>query len=209
MFRVPFRMLSLALLVSIGILASAASAQAGVLVSSAPSCSSEPLSQPFLPWGDPASYTLSPGGSFENTMRGWTLTGGAAVTSGNETFYVGGSNDSKSLALPAGSSATSASVCVGIQNPTVRFFARNGGSATSTLQVNVLFEDSLGNVQSAPLATLTAGAAWQPTSQIPIVANLLPLMPDNTTAVAFTFTPQGSGGDWHIDDLYVDPWGRT
>jgi hypothetical protein len=26
--------------------------------------------------------------------------------------------------------------------------------------------------------------------------------------VAFRFTPQGKGGNWQIDDVYVDPWAR-
>src|SRR5438445_11535449 len=43
----------------------ASPAHAGVLVSSAPDCNSESLSQPFLRWLDPLGYTLVPGGGFE------------------------------------------------------------------------------------------------------------------------------------------------
>jgi hypothetical protein len=43
---------------------------------------------------------------------------------------------------------------------------------------------------------------------MPIVANLLPLLPGDHTPVAFRFTPVGLGGDWRIDDLYVDPYRR-
>ena len=38
-----------------------------------------------------------------------------------------------------------------------------------------------------------------------MIANLLPLLPDARTAVAFRFSPTGAG-DWDIDDVYVDPW---
>jgi hypothetical protein len=186
----------------------AAPAHAGILVSSATSCSTESLSQPFLPWVDVSQYTQVPGGSFESGSPGWALSGAAAVTSGNESYSVGGSSDATSLALPGGSSATSPSMCVGIQNPTLRLFARNGGSLLSSLRVDVLFEDSLGNVQSLPIQTIVAGSRWQPTLATPLLVNLLPLLPGNETAVAFRFTPQGWGGDWHIDDVYVDPWQR-
>jgi hypothetical protein len=41
---------------------------------------------------------------------------------------------------------------------------------------------------------------------MPIGVNLLPLLPGNYTAVAFRF--RASGGDWQIDDVYVDPYCR-
>jgi hypothetical protein len=197
------------MLASIATFAAAAPAQAGALLSSAPSCASESLSQPFLPWADPASYTLAPGGSFEAGSAGWSLSGGAAVTAGNEPFHVTAATDSSSLALPAGSSATSAAVCVDIYHPTIRLFARNGGSALSTLKVEVLSEDATGTVSATPIASVLGGSSWQPTTQIPIVVNLLSLLPGDETAIAFRFTPQGAAGDWHIDDVYVDPYGRS
>src|SRR4051812_44477972 len=61
----------------------------------------------FAPWNDDRLYTLTPDGGFENGADGWTLDDGAAVADGNETFDVGGAADQRSLALPAGSSATS------------------------------------------------------------------------------------------------------
>lgn len=186
----------------------APSAQAGLLVSSATSCDSETLSQPFLRWADPLSYTLSPGGSFEAGAPGWTLKSGAAVKSGNESFYVHGAGEQYSLALPGGSSATSRALCVGIDHPSLRFFARNGGSLLSTLKVDVVFEDSLGHVLTAPVGVIAAGSSWAPTLPQVVAVSLLPLLPDNRTAVAFRFTPVGLGGDWHIDDVYVDPWNR-
>ena len=43
-------------------------------------CPSAPLAHPFLPWLDPAAYTLAPNGDLESGGAGWTLGGGAAVT---------------------------------------------------------------------------------------------------------------------------------
>lgn len=186
-----------------------AAAQAGPLVASAPNCDEQTLSQPFLPWADPAQYTLAPNGGFEQGSSKWSLSGDAAVVSGNESYYVRSADDSKSLRLGSDSSATSGTVCVGIEHPTLRLFARNTGSALSTLRVDVLFEDAAGNVNSAPIGVLIAGQSWQPTAVMPLVVNLLPLLPGERTPVAFEFTPQGAGGNWRIDDVYVDPWRRS
>lgn len=209
MLRHKLRRLPLGLLATASAAAAfAGPAHAGILVSSATSCDAESLSQPFLPWLDVAQYTQAPGGSFEPGSPAWSLTGNAGVTAGNESFSVGGSSDGNSLALGDGSSATSPSMCVGIDSPTIRFFARNGGSSLSTLRVDVLYEDALGNVHSAPVTTILGGSHWQPTLTAPVLVSLLPLLPGDETAVAFRFTPQGVGGDWHIDDVFVDPVGR-
>jgi len=190
-------------LVSLGLAAPAASA--GVLVSSATSCDEQVLEQPFLPWADVAHYVIAPNGTFENGSSGWTLSGGASLVSGNESYYVHGAGESKSLALPSGASATSSSMCVGIEHPTLRIFARNTGAALSTLKAEVLFEDAAGNVRSLTIGTLTASASWEPSIVMPLVVNLLPLLPDERTAVAFRFSAQGAGA-FTIDDVYVDPY---
>jgi hypothetical protein len=182
------------------------SAHAGALVASAPSCDTQVLAQPFLPWLDPASYVIAPGGSFEPGTAGWALSAGAAVGPGNEPWFVTSGGDASSLSLPAGSSATSATMCVGIGHPDLRLFvARSGGTSLSTLRVDVLFEDAAGNVQSLTIGHVTGGSAWSLTPQMPIVANLLPLLPGNMTPVRFVFTPEDSAG-WSVDDVYVDPW---
>jgi len=181
-----------------------------VLVASAPSCDSQPLSQPFTPWLDYASYTPLPGGDFENAAAGWSLSSGASVAAGNEPFDVAGSGGASSLALSAGSSATSASICVGLEHPTIRLFARRRSTgllaSLSTLRVDVLFETSAGAVATVPIGTVANGGSWQPTLPMLAVANLLPLLPGEHTPIALRFTAQG--GDWSIDDVYVDPYAR-
>jgi hypothetical protein len=181
---------------------SASSAKAGVLVASAPNCSDFELSQPFLPWVDTTEYFLNPGGDFENSAAGWNLDG-ASVVDGNEPWKVSNAADSKSLSLPNGSSATSSTVCVGLEHPTMRFFARNSGSLLATLRVDVNFEDAAGNVVTLPIGLVTGLGGWKPSAPMVVLANLLPLLPGEYTPVTFTFTPQG--GNWKIDDVYVDP----
>ena len=182
-------------------------ASAGILVNteSAQNCTTQVITQPFQRWGDYANYTLVPGGGFESGMPAWTLSK-AKVVSGNETFYVRSKKDSRSLSLGASGAATSRPVCVGLEHTTMRFFARNSGLLTSTLAVEVLFETSTGAVLSAPIGVVSAlNSKWQVTLPLPVVANLLPLLPNQKTAIAFRFRTVGLLGNWQIDDVYVDP----
>jgi hypothetical protein len=185
----------------------APAAHAGVLVAEATDCGPQPLERPFVRWLDPFTYTLVSGGSYEGSLSGWNLSGGSETVSVNEPFYVHGAGETKSLRLPAGSSATSAVICVGLGHPTARFFARSsGGSLLSSLQVDVLFETAGGQVLSLPIGVVPAALhrSWQPTLPMPVLANLLALLPGERTPVKFRFTPRGSAS-WTIDDVYVDP----
>jgi hypothetical protein len=202
------RALPLSLLAAVATFVSAAPANASLLAGSAQNCASAQESQIFLPWADPASYVLAPGGNFEAGAPTWSLSGGAATVAGNESFGVGGASDSQSLSLPGGSSATSPAMCVGIDKPDLRFFALNTGDPTSTLAVSVNYTGPLGLQLTTQIGTIANGGTWQPTLQDPILVNLLPLLPGNETPVSFTFTPQDSRGNWQIDDVYVDPMGR-
>jgi hypothetical protein len=185
--------------------AAPAAANAGPLVADAPSCDSQSLSQPFLPWADVASYTIDPGGTFESGSPRWALSGGAGVVEGNEPYRVTSAADSRSLSMPAGSTAISRSLCVGIEHPDIRLFAKSS-NLLARLNVEVLFEDAFGGVHAAPIGAVAAGQSWSPSAPLPIVVNLLPLLPGNRTAVAFRFT--ASGGNFQIDDVYVDPYAR-
>jgi hypothetical protein len=171
-------------------------------------CPSVPYEQPFTPWLDFASYVLAPNGGLESGAAGWSLDGGAAVVAGNESFYVRDASDTRSLSLPAGSSATTSSMCVDARSPDLRLFVRNSGSLLSTLKVEALYTDALGQPRALTVAVLAAGSRWQPTLPVAFLANLTapPLVTDGTTSVAFRFTPLGSWSGWRIDDVYVDPF---
>src|ERR1700754_25379 len=93
-------------------LAMAGSASAGVVVKTTTNCANQVLSQPFSGFGDRSNYTLMPGASFEDSTAGWSFSGGARVTSGNESYKVRGAGDDQSLRLPLGSSAVTAPMCV-------------------------------------------------------------------------------------------------
>jgi hypothetical protein len=179
-----------------------AAAQAGPLVASAPDCSSQSASQVFLPFADLAQYVQAPGGAAESAA-GWTLSGGAAIAPGNEPWQVTAATDSSSLSLPAGATATTGTMCVGIQHPDLRFFAR--GSGVGTLNVSVVFETADGSVVSAPVGSV-APTSWAPTPIMPLAVSLLPLLPGSYTPVQFRFSVSGNAS-FSVDDVYVDPWG--
>ena len=196
--------LAVSLVAALAGIVAAPAAQAGPLVASA-DCTNEALEQPFLPWLDVASYVLAPNGDFESGGSRWTVED-ANVVQGNEPYYVHGSGESKSLAIGSGGSATSGTMCVGLDEPTLRLFMRSSSpSPTSALKVEVLFEDALGNVRSASLGAVpaTTSTAWTPYLPMAVGVNLLPLIGDKTP-VRFRFTPMGSAS-WQIDDVYVDP----
>ena len=169
---------------------------------SATDCGDPELTQPFKPWLDYSHYKLVDGGTFEAGTDGWTLTGGARVVDGTATQRVSG-DGSKSLQLPAGSSAVTPPVCVGLNEPTLRYFAKRNSGLLSTMLVQVQVQLELGVWVTLPVG-VDLGGAWHPSLPHLVIANLLPLLPPDMTAVRFKFTPL-LGGNWQIDDVYVDP----
>ena len=181
------------------------SASAGWLVAEAGDCSTPDLSKPFQPWLDHMSYTPVRDGGLERRGEGWRLTGEARATWGNEPWLVRDERDSRSLAVPEGSSATTPPQCVGLQEPTLRFFATGSGATAPYLDVEVLYEDAFGIVRSKWIG-FDLGGRWHPTAVMPISVNLLPLFPGSQTPVAFRFT--AVSGDFNLDDVFVDPWAQ-
>jgi|tagenome__1003787_1003787.scaffolds.fasta_scaffold20943140_2 hypothetical protein len=168
------------------------------------SCPEQPTAPVFAPWGDGAQYKLAPDGGFEAGASGWSLHDGAAVQDGNEPFQVGGDADGSSLSLPAGAEATSPPECIDLAHPTIRLFGRDDGGALSTLHVSVQIRTLLGWT-SLPVGALGAGAQWQPTAPVHVLVNLLSLL-GGGQQVRFAFA--ATGGDWAIDDVYVDPYSK-
>jgi len=132
-------------------------------------CSGQVLDQTFLPWGDPALYTPVP--------AEWTAAG-------------------DSVSVPAGSSATTAPLCIGLGHPTVRFFARNSGNPLSLLRVSAVMGET-----ELPIGLVPAGREWAPSPPLLLVVNML-----GADSVAFKFA--ADGGKWSVDDVYVDPYSK-
>lgn len=182
----------------------AGSANASLLPADGAGCDDYAYSQVFLPWADPANYTLAPGGNFEKRAQ-WTLIAASRDSNDNEPFKVGGATDHSSLEISDGGTALSPAMCVGIGEPDSRvFFKQTGGLPGALLQVDVLFDDASGATQAQTIAELGVAQQWRLSPQLLTMANLLPTVGAASSAVAFRFT--AIGGSFKIDDLYVDPW---
>lgn len=199
----PLRRIAAAVSAAVAALAFAPAAHAGLLAPSAENCTDDVGTQVFLPWADPANYVPAPGAAAESAA-GWTLDG-ASIVPGNEPWHVISSSDRKSLHVPAGASATTDTMCVGIEHPTLRFFVnQKSGGVFAGLKVEVLFDGPAG-LESMQIGT-TGGYGWHPTPVMVIPASLLPVLPGERTAVAFRFSAMG--GSFGVDDVHVDPWAR-
>jgi len=183
----------------------AASARATGLVNT-DLCDSSTLTQPFLPWGDSNLYKLVPGGDFEGSLSGWTLTGGATRVAGSETFAATGSGGNSSISLPAGGSIQSPYTCVDYAYPTFRFFARNNG-ALSTVAVSVVYKEPLLGAVAVPIGVVALNGSWAPSAPMLTLAEVQgvvnTLLMGGTPQVALRFT--AVTGSSQIDDVYVDP----
>lgn len=205
MKRRTSRTLFAAAVAALAVLAPAGTANAGLLSQSAGPCPSYPSSKVFSQWLDPMSYTLAPGGAFESAS-GLTLTGGARIVAGNEPSYVNAKTDRSSVLIPRGGTVTTGPICVGLDKPTVRFFARRPSFALlPLLTVEGLFTTRSGETASLPLAGVpVAGNSWS--LQLPFVTTGAVLELGDTTMMRFRI--RAVSGDWQVDDLYVDPWRR-
>jgi hypothetical protein len=159
----------------------------------------------FSPWGDMAMYALTPQGDL-SPSDDWTLDKEATIVVGADPFSGAG----QSLELAKGAQAATPAMCVNLDNPTIRFFARDvGGNGKANLKVDVLYEDFDGHVKHLTIAKLHLGDEWQPTVIVPIYMNMLALAsPDGVTAVAFNLKAEGMQKDetLSISSFYVDPF---
>ncbi len=117
---------------ALGLVGSAIAMAAGAAPASASlglACPSA-TSTPFVTWKDYANYAFAPDGGFESGGSGWTLSGGARGTSGNESYFVHNSRDKASLSLPKGASATSPGMCISLLSSKMRFLVRGSSAAT-------------------------------------------------------------------------------
>ncbi|HEX6455438.1 MAG TPA: hypothetical protein VF009_02840 [Solirubrobacterales bacterium] len=176
--------------------------------SAAQACNYPGAAQVFSPWGDQHSYVLAPDGGFEVGGQGWLLGGGATTVAGNESFNLNGAGDSRSLSLPAGSVAVSPPICMSIDTPIIRLFARNTGDPSSGLRVEATYS-LLGLVHTKAISTVYAGPIWAPSQQLSTVLSLSTVVGTLVpSSIQVRITPVGSGGNWQVDDLYVDPFAR-
>lgn len=159
-------------------------------------CTGQTFSQPFAAYGDSNYYTLVPGGDFVRPTAGWELSGGAKLlTTTRPDKTTGGALD-----LPSGAKAVSPAVCVTLAYHKARLWVRDlKGTAGVSVAV------SYPGVASQNVALLQGtGTSWT----LPSAFDVLPGTSGSsgeTSEVRFVFKAGGSGGDFQIYDLYVDP----
>jgi len=190
------------------VLAAAALAVSACSAAAAQACDYTGAEQVFKPWGDQHSYVLAPDGGFEAGGQGWALTGGATTVAGSESLYLNDPGDSRSLALPADSSATSPPICMSLDTPIFRLVARNSGDPSAELRVEARYS-LLGLVRTKTVSTVKTGSVWAPSQQMSTVLSLSTIVGTLIpSAIQIRITPIGSGGQWQVDDLYIDPFAR-
>jgi hypothetical protein len=188
-------------------LATASTAQAGLIGTGSASYCDPTATQAFSRWSDSSYYARLQNGSFENGSSSWYLSGGARVVSGNEPFFISGNrSDSHSLFLPAGSSAYSGTVCFALGDWNLRFLARNVGSQAGALHVQVIVPSLVGGLLTIlDGGNVSGSGSWAPSPRLQLLlSNVTSLL--GTKAVAFRFTPVGRDAAYQIDDVYLDPW---
>jgi len=180
---------------------SAAVAGPQPVISSTP-CADKPAYQPYTQFGDNADYIVAPGGHFEGA-NGWARNKTASFIAANDPFYLNSSLDQTALRLTSGASAVSPADCAASWYPTLRFVARNLGAAGAGLKVEVLVLMTDGSWKAVTLGSVSAGSQWAPSPIINTQSSRLTATQFLTVKLRLTAT--GSGGDWHVDDVFVDP----
>jgi hypothetical protein len=190
------RRLTLLIVLVCALAGTSATAQAGTVLGG--NCGS--LATVFAPWSDYASYYFAPNGGFESGTTGWTLSGGAAVTSGNDPFNLSG-RGTHALAIPTGGSA-SITVCYGLTYPAVRFVAAGAGGS-AVIHVRVYAKSLLGVLSTLDGGRFTVASGWAPAPKLSTLFSAL-ASPLGTKSMQLQITVES--GKALIDDLYVDPF---
>jgi hypothetical protein len=155
--------------------------------------------QAFKQFGDARYYSFGTNGGMESGTTGWTVSSGASVVRGNESFFVHSASDSKSLSLTRGASALTPSMCMGTTSTVVRFFVKGDAN----IRVDVVERNLLGLVVGILNATTVDGtSAWQPSPAVLNLDSLQGLLGVSSVQLRFT----AMDGSASVDDVYVDPW---
>ena len=159
------------------------------------------LSQPFAQWGDANQYKLAPGGSFEDTTTGWTLSGGAATVAGSEPYGATGSVGA-SVARPA--RRRLGTVAVHVRRPAIPDVpaVRDAARLLDRARAGRLPGAARGAAR-IPVGTLSPeqrlGADLADAHRLVLPA----VLGGGTAQVALRFT--ALTGDSQIDDVFIDP----
>ena len=174
-----------------------------------PGCDVPPAQTYLRQFGDQRLYFPVTGGNAESAA-GWTLRGGAAVTSENEPWRVLSAQHSHSIRLIAGSSASTAPMCVPFVDD-LRMFIRRPGVSGAVVRIHL---ETIGSVdpRAADYGRVKAafdyyvsgsGAGWALTPGLAIPDGR---GADGSQNLRITLAPLGVPAQWRVDDILMDPW---
>jgi hypothetical protein len=198
----PRRVLAIAAGVLLAVTGLPAAAQAA--------CATTTTDKAFSKFSDTRDYSLLTGGSFESGTAGWALSA-SSVVSGNESYKVRASTDSRSLSVSSTGLAVSPSFCVGIEHPTFRFFARQTSGSWAQLTVKLRWKESSGRVNETTVGSLSGSSygSWTPTPSLALASTLPLWQSGQSVSAQLVFDPEDFGGSWTVDDIYIDPYKRS
>lgn len=176
------------------VLAGLALVPAQAASASALTCPTPVLSQPFTALGDTNQYALAPGQAADNFAgTGWTLSGGASITTATLTDGSTGSV----LNLPAGSRAVSPAMCVSGGYPAARMVTRTLGTASSA---GLTFAVSPAGTAAKPGSPVISTPVWAVSAPVSVASG-------STAAqmVQFTLVAGSKSPGEQVYDLYIDP----
>jgi hypothetical protein len=185
-------------------LAATATSIGGGQVAVAGTCPTRTTTKPFTAWGDSNDYFVVPGATFEGS-HGWRFSGAVSVVADQEPWKINGSSHSKSLNLPAYTTAIAPNMCIASNEDSLRLFYKDPGKPGASLLVKVEAWNT-GDVTARSVVTNTIdsrGAGWKLTPRI--------ALPNKRDAageqwVTITITPVNTGATWRVDDVMLDPW---
>ena len=114
----------------------------------------------FLALAGPGQLRARAGRYVRGLACGWKLTGGAKVVAGNESFAAHGETTS-SRSRSRRQLGDHAPMCVGVLDPTLRYFAANDGGVLSLMTVSGPLYPPTGGVLTAAGLNV-GGRAWAP-----------------------------------------------
>ncbi len=164
------------------------------------SCSAPTLTEPFASFGETSQYALAPGEANDNfSGSGWTLSGGAKIVTA--TLYNGAKGDV--LQLPSGAKAVSPTMCVTNAYSSARAMIKDVAGSTG-VAVSTKYSanaNGSGNDSVSTGAFTASGSAWSASSPLSIT----PLPGSGWQYATFRLTAVGTGSEYQIYNLYVDP----
>jgi hypothetical protein len=177
----------------------AATAKAGLIGGNA-NCG--PTTAVFSSFGDWHQYYFATNGGFEQGSTGWSLSGGPKIVAGNEPFYLHSPQDSHSLLMPSGASATTPWLCFGTNTPGFRFLAMSP-TGSGTVHVRLVVRGLLGVLSILDGGTVQVGPTWAPTIDFGTTFSNLSqlLLSGNQFQIMISTT-----GSVQVDDMFVDPF---